>query len=84
MVEAEEGFGKGVEMSRTVMNLRDDLVGKTGRLTGVMKKVEVVDLVLEELVRRKEARKILELAGKVEWVGDLKEMRRGRKIDFSR
>ncbi len=71
-------------MSRTVVNLQDDLVRKTERLTGVKKKVEIVNLVLGELVRRKEARRILELAGKVEWIGDLKEMRKGRKLDFGR
>lgn len=71
-------------MSRTVVNLRDDLVKEAQRLTGITKKVEIVNLALEELVRRKGARKILELAGKVRWEGNLRQMRRDRKIDFGR
>lgn len=71
-------------MSRTMVNLRDEFVKKAGRLSGVKKKVKVVDLALEEAVRRREARKILDLAGKVTWEGDLKTMRKDRKIDFSR
>lgn len=71
-------------MSRTVVDLRDDLVRRAQHLTGVKKKVEIVNLALEELARRREARKILEWAGKVRWEGDLKAMRRDRKIDFGR
>ena len=67
-------------MSRTVVNLNDDLVREAQRLTGVKKKVEIVNLALAELVRRKGARRILELAGKVRWVGNLKEMRRDRNV----
>ncbi len=69
-------------MSRTVVNLRDGLLRRAQRLTGVKKKVEIVNLALEELDRRREARKILELAGKVRWEGNLKAMRRDRKIDL--
>ncbi len=71
-------------MSRTVVDLDDALVKKAGRLTGLTKKVEIVNLALGELVRRKEARRILGLAGKVKWVGRLKEMRRDRRIDLGR
>jgi len=66
------------------MNLRDDLMREARRITGVKKKVRIVNLALEEVVRQSEARKILDLAGKVKWEGDLKEMRKDRKIDFSR
>ena len=65
-------------MSRTVVNLRDEFVKKAGRLSGVKKKVKVVDLALEEAVRRREARKILDLAGKVEGDWDLSEWRKSR------
>lgn len=71
-------------MSRRMINLRDDLMRKARRITGVKKKVRIVNLALEEVVRQSEARKILELAGKVKWEGDLKEMRKDRKIDFGR
>lgn len=65
-------------MSRTVVKLRDDLVQKIQRRTGLKKKVEVVNLAIEELVRRKEARKILDLLAKVEGEWHIKEWRKGR------
>lgn len=67
-------------MSRTVVDLRDDLVREAQQLAGVKTKVEIVNLALEEFVRRREAKKILALAGKVRWEGDLKAMRRDRKL----
>ena len=65
-------------MSRTVVNVRDEFVRKAKRLSGVKKKVTVVDLALAESVRRREALKILDLAGKVEGDWDLREWRKGR------
>lgn len=65
-------------MSRTVVNLRDALAKKAGHLSGLKKKVQVVDFVLEDFVRRKEARKILDLAGKVEGDWNLREWRKSR------
>ncbi len=65
-------------MSRTVVNLRDDLIQKARRLIGIRKKVDVVNLALEELVRRREVRKILDLAGKVKGEWHIKEWRKGR------
>lgn len=65
-------------MARTVINLNDRLLKKAQRLTGLKKKVDVVNLALERLVRQKEIEKLLELPGKVEWEGDLREMRKNR------
>ena len=65
-------------MSRTVVNLNDGLVKKAQELTGVKKKVDVVNLALEELVRRREVRKILEFSGKLKGEWHLKEWRKGR------
>lgn len=65
-------------MSRTMVNVRDDLVRKAERLSGIKKKVKVVDLALEEFVRRKEVRKILDFAGKVKGQWNLREWRKGR------
>ena len=70
-------------MSRTVIDLRDDLVRKAQRLTGLTKKVEVVNLALEYLVKQREVEKILDLKGKVKWEGNLRQMRRNR-FDFGR
>lgn len=70
-------------MSRTVVDLRDDLVQKAQRLTGVTKKVELVNFALEHLIQQKEIEKILALKGKVPWRGDLRKMR-GNRFDFGR
>ncbi len=65
-------------MARTVVNLNDRLLKKAQRLTGLKKKVDVVNLALERLVRQKEIEKLLELPGAVQWEGDLREMRKNR------
>ncbi len=65
-------------MARTVVNLNDRLLRKAQQLTGLKKKVEVVNLALERLVRQKEIEKLLEFPGSVEWQGDLREMRKNR------
>ena len=65
-------------MARTVINLNDHLLKKAQRLTGLKKKVDVVNLALERLVWQQEIEKLLELPGRVEWEGDLKEMRKNR------
>lgn len=69
-------------MSRTIVDLRDDLLKKAGRLTGLTRKVRIVNLALEHLVRQKEIEKITELKGKVPWSGNLRKMR-GNRFGFS-
>lgn len=70
-------------MSRTVVDLRDDLVRKAQKMTGLTKKVEIVNLALEHLVKQKEIERILGLKGKIRWEGNLRQMRRNR-FDFGR
>ncbi len=65
-------------MSRTVVDLRDDLVRKAQRLTGLTKKVEIVNLALERLIQQRELEEILTLKGNVRWIGNLRKMRRNR------
>lgn len=64
-------------MSRTVID-KNDLLKKAQRLTGMSKKVDVVNYALKRLVEQKAIERVLELKGKVRWEGDLEEMRRGR------
>lgn len=70
-------------MSRTVVDLEDHLVRKAQHLTGLTKKVDVVNFALRHLVEQKEIEKVLGLRGKVRWEGDLREMRRNR-LGFGR
>ncbi len=65
-------------MSRTVIDIEDKLLKKAQKLTGINKKVEIVNYAIRKLVEQKEIEKILELKGKVKWEGNLEEMRKGR------
>ena len=65
-------------MARTVVNLNDRLVKQAQKLTGLSKKVEVVNYALEELVKREQRRGLLKLMGTGCWKGNLEEMRRSR------
>jgi Arc/MetJ family transcription regulator len=70
-------------MSRTVVDLQDNLVKQATKLTGLKKKVELVNFALARLIQQKQAEKILKLKGSIRWEGNLKAMRRNR-FDFSR
>ena len=63
---------------RTNIVLDDDLVREGFKITKAKTKRELVDMALREMVNRAHRRDILNLAGKVTWEGDLKEMRRDR------
>ena len=66
-------------MKRTNIVLDEGLIETAKQLTGVRFTREVVDLALRRLVRNLRRRRILDLAGKVKWEGDLAAMRRGRR-----
>ena len=65
-------------MGRTVINLRDPLVREAQKLTGLSKKVDVVNYALEELVKRQRRKGLLKLMGSGCWEGTLEVMRRSR------
>jgi Arc/MetJ family transcription regulator len=65
-------------MARTVLNLDEEMFEKARRLSGLRKKVDVVNYALRSLVAQKEIEEILDLRGKVVWEGDLDELRRDR------
>ncbi|HEX5044768.1 MAG TPA: type II toxin-antitoxin system VapB family antitoxin [Candidatus Polarisedimenticolaceae bacterium] len=65
-------------VKKTNLMLDEDLVETAKDLTGVRFTKDVVDLALRRLVRNLRRRRILQLAGKVQWEGDLASMRRGR------
>jgi len=58
-------------MSRTVLNIDDELYGQTKLYTGLKKKVDVVTFALKHLIEQRDLEKILELRGKVVWEGDV-------------
>lgn len=63
-------------MARITLDLDNRLVAIGMKLTGCKTKKQVVNLALKELVARKRRKKILELEGKIAWVGDLSEKRK--------
>lgn len=67
-----------MKLSRTNIELDDKLVKEGIKLTKLSTKKELVNLALEELIKKLKRRKILEFEGKVKWEGNLEESRLGR------
>ncbi len=63
---------------RTNVVIDEKIIEKAKKYTGLKTKKEVINYALQELIRRKERKEILKLAGKLHWDGDLNEMREGR------
>lgn len=68
---------------RTNIDIDDELVAKALKAKGHRTKKAVVHEALELLVRLSGQAKLRDLAGKVQWEGDLDEMRRNRFPDWS-
>ena len=65
-------------MLRTNIELDEELVNEAMRLTHMKTKKELVNYALKELVRKVKRKNLLYLEGKVEWEGNLYEMRKSR------
>lgn len=63
---------------RTNIVIDEKLIKKAINYTGLKTKKEVINFALQELIKRKERKEILKLAGKLHWEGDLNQMREGR------
>ncbi len=63
---------------RTNVVIDEKIIEKAKKYTGLRTKKEVINYALQELIKRKERKEILKLAGKLHWEGDLNEMREGR------
>ena len=66
---------------RTNIELNDGLVRRARKLTGLKTKTAVVEEALRVLIRMRQQRKVRDLRGKLEWQGDLKQMREKRLAD---
>jgi Arc/MetJ family transcription regulator len=67
-------------MKRTNVVLDEKIVGRAKKITGIKVTRQLLDYALRELLRRRQQRDILKLRGKLDWQGDLAEMRRGRSF----
>lgn len=65
---------------RTNIVLDSRLVKAGLKATGLKTRRELVDFALRELLRHEQQKKLLDLKGKVEWEGDLDEMRQARGL----
>jgi Arc/MetJ family transcription regulator len=65
-------------MSRTNIELNDELVRKARKLTRLKTKRAIVDKALELLVRSESRKGILRYFGSGIWKGDLKRLRKNR------
>ncbi|MDH5576568.1 MAG: type II toxin-antitoxin system VapB family antitoxin [Nitrospirota bacterium] len=65
-------------MSRTNIELEDKLVREGMRVFKCKTKKELVNLALQELLKKERRKEILELQGTKHWEGDIEEMRRAR------
>jgi Arc/MetJ family transcription regulator len=65
---------------RTNIDIDDELLAEAAQVLGTSTKKATVEAALERVVRRNRQQRILELEGKVEWIGDLTEMRRSREF----
>ena len=65
-------------MLRTNIELDEKLVNEAMKLTRRRTKKDVVNYALEELVRKRKRKKLLDLEGRVKWDGKLGEMRKSR------
>ena len=63
---------------RTNIVLDEELVRKAQRLTGIRTKRELVNTALRTLVQLNEQSSLRKLRGKLNWDGNLDEMREGR------
>jgi Arc/MetJ family transcription regulator len=68
-------------MHRTNVELDEKLVREAMRLFKKKTKKELIHFALSELIRREKAKGILDLQGRVDWEGDLKQMRKARFAD---
>jgi Arc/MetJ family transcription regulator len=62
-------------MKRTNLVLDEELLKEATRELGLKTYSATVNAVLKEAVRRMRVRKLADFVGKIEWVGDLSEMR---------
>ena len=63
---------------RTTITLDENLLQEAKRLTGLTSVSSVVEHVLQEFIRRESQLGIMKFKGKVQWKGNLDEMRETR------
>jgi Arc/MetJ family transcription regulator len=68
---------------RTTLAIKEELMEEVKTLSGVKTKKEAVEKALEEFIRRRKARRLLDLEGKVELSFSVDELIANRRRDVS-
>jgi len=66
---------------RTTLSIREDLLKEVRELSGAKTKKEAVERALEEFVRRRRAKRLIELEGKIDLSFTLSEFLEKRRKD---
>ena len=67
-------------MKRTNIVLDEKLIETGKKATGLKTSKAVVDFALKELIRHSNQKRILDLFGRIEWEGNLEQMRSMRGV----
>ena len=70
--------GPGALLGAAAVDLDDRLVEEGLRIFKCKTKKELIHLALQELLKTEKRKEILKLRGRLQWEGDLEEMRRSR------
>lgn len=65
---------------RTNIEIDEKLIHDCFNATGIKTRKALIDYALREVLRHENQSKIIELKGKIEWVGDLDDWRQGRDL----
>jgi Arc/MetJ family transcription regulator len=68
------------QMKRTNIELDEKLLEEGKKATGIKTSKALINFALKELIRKYQQKRILELKGKIDWKGDLDEMRELRSM----
>ncbi|MGA1863772.1 MAG: type II toxin-antitoxin system VapB family antitoxin [bacterium] len=66
---------------RTTLAINEELLNEAKELSGARTKKEAIEVALAEFIRRRKAKKLLELEGKIELSFSLDEFLKNRKKD---
>jgi Arc/MetJ family transcription regulator len=67
----------------THLKVDNQLLQSSLQMTGFKEAEALVNYALRELIRRYQQKSLLDLEGKIDWEGDLDQMRLGRNFDDS-
>lgn len=74
-------YAKKEHKLRTTLSIKEDLLEEAKKVSGARTKKEAMEMALEEFVKRRKLKKLIELEGKIELSFTLSEFLKRRKRD---